>query len=334
LCAASEALASSGLGIDEMKQVGVAVGTAVGGISEFAEASETKTARGFSRISPKSVTKFPSNMTAYSIAEAFGTQGYCFTLTDACASGAKALHMAADAILLGHAEIMLVVGTEASLTAVGLGSFYNNGALSKRFEDPESISRPFDVDRDGFVMSEGAAAVILESRESAARRGVLPLASVLGHAFANDGSNAMAPTEDGLIQAETMHLALATSGLAPSDIGLIIPHATSTDTGDRAEANSYRLLWPERTPPISAVKASFGHTVGAAGLIEAIVAILAIETGIAPPTRNFVQADPCSEHLDIVTEPRDIELDYAMNVSNGIGGINSVGVFGRVREAT
>jgi len=251
--------------------------------------------------------------------------------TSACSSAGDAIGMAALAIRAGDADVMVAGGAEAPLCEISLAGFDAARALSRRNDDPEHASRPFDVDRDGFVMGEGGGVLVLEDSEHAAARGAPILAELRGYANVADAYHITQPTEGGDGGVRAMKRALDLAGVAPSEIDYINAHGTSTPINDRVETMAVKRVFGEGAHgvPMSSTKSMTGHLMGAAGAIEAIACLKAVETGVVPPTINYKTPDPDCDLDYVVNEARTAEVNTAMSNSFGFGGHNAVLVFSR-----
>jgi len=321
--AAADAFASAGeLGADPAR-CGVVVGTGVGGLITQEEQERELFARGPSRVSPFLVPMMMANATAALVAMKLGWTGPNFCIATACTAGTHALGEAARLVRDGSADIVLAGGTEACLTPIALASFARMGALSTRSDDPERASRPFDVDRDGFVIGEGAAFLMLERWDRAVSRGADIWGEVVGYGRNADAYHVTAPSPGGVGAAACMQLALADAGLEPSDVGHINAHGTSTELNDAAEAEAIVKVFGENGPPVTSVKGAIGHLIGAAGSVEAVASMLAVREGVVPPTVNHDRID--SEFaVDVVAgSPRSVPPAPMVSNSFGFGGHNA-----------
>lgn len=334
--AAREAIAHAGLSEDgderitrvDADRTGVLMGSGIGGAETWAEEYPRYLDKGPGRVSPMFVPKMLSNTAAGTIAIRSGARGPNMTVNTACAAGASAIHLSRDLLLAGAADVVLAGGVEAGVTGLSVSAFAQMGALTKN-PDPATASRPFDVARDGFVIGEGAAVLVLETAEHAAARGATALAVVAGAGASADAHHATAPPEDGGGARLAMQRALADAGLDPSAIGHLNAHGTSTPLNDAAEGRALRAVFGDHTDRIavSSTKGVTGHTLGAAGAIEAIFAIQALREGRIPPTANLIEQDP-EIALDVVAgEPRRVELEAVMSTSMGFGGQNAALIF-------
>ena len=328
VAAARMAEADAGLEIArEPDRIGASIGTAQGGVASLAACClGSKRAR----IHPSLVTAFMPNMAAGWVSIELGLRGPVTAPCTACAASAMAIGGGYDAIRLGRAEVMLCGGSEAGITPLAMASFAAMRALSRRNDDPAAASRPFDVDRDGFVMGEGAAVVVLEELEHARRRDATIYAELAGYGVSSDAYHITEPDSAGAGQARAMRLALADAGLEATDVDYINAHASSTGLGDQTETAAIKLALGDETArsiPISSIKGATGHCIGAAGAIEAAVTILAIRDQILPPTINYQTVDPACDLDYIPNTARHHQLDVALSNSFAFGGHNAVLVF-------
>jgi 3-oxoacyl-[acyl-carrier-protein] synthase II len=326
--AAQMAIDDAGLALtdEEKEEAGVVLGTAVGGtVIETEAAKQRMDSRGFMRVSPFHLTALPPNMAAFHVAEATGFHGHNSTTVTACAAGAQAIGDAMDLIRAGRAQVVLAGGTEATLCATAFASFAVMGALSSRNDDPGAASRPFDTERDGFLMSEGAAILVLESLEHARRRGAQVYAELVGYAANSDGYHAIAPNPEPTGPIKAMRQALAGAGFQPQDVDVINAHGTSTPLGDVAETKAIKAVFGERAyqVPITANKSMLGHGLGAAGAMETLASVLSIRDNQIPPTINLDQPDPECD-LDYVPRvARAARIDVVLKNSFGMGNQNA-----------
>jgi 3-oxoacyl-[acyl-carrier-protein] synthase II len=333
IAASGEALAHSGLDMSECPdEIGVMIGAGMGGLTTLEEQFRVLFEKGPSRVSPFLVPMFIADMASGQVSIQFGARGPNYNTVSACASGADALGAALETIRRGDAVAMLAGGAEATVTRMGLASFASSRALStKRNDDPEHASRPYDLERDGFVLGEGAATLVLEDLEHAQARGAEILAEFVSYGQSADAFHVTQPSENGEGAARAMQMALKKAGIAASDIDYINPHGTSTPLNDKFETMSIKAVFGEGAAavPISSTKSMVGHTLGACGGIEAAVTVLSIRDQRIHQTRNLEIPDPDCD-LDYVAEgPRDVAIDWAMSNSLGFGGHNSSLVFRR-----
>ncbi|HUR18255.1 MAG TPA: beta-ketoacyl-ACP synthase II [Acidimicrobiales bacterium] len=320
--AATDALADAGdLGADPGR-CAVVAGTGVGGLWTQEEEEKVLFAKGASRVSPFLVPMMMSNATAALIAMRHGWKGPNFCVTTACAAGTHAIGEATRLIHEGSADVVMAGGAEAAITPIALASFARMGALSTRSDEPGRASRPFDPDRDGFVMGEGAAFLVLERWDRAEARGARIYGEILGYGRNSDAHHITAPTPDGSGAVACMELALEDAGLAPADIGHVNSHGTSTPLNDAAEAEAIVKAFAGSAPPVTSTKGVTGHCIGAAGAVEAVAAVLSSAAGLVPPTANHDRTDPAIT-VDIVAgSPREVTGPVLSN-SFGFGGHNA-----------
>ncbi len=308
LSAARMAEADSGISVAAAPdRVGAAVATGIGGLGAFEDCFQTLLERGPDRTSPFSIVQIIPNMAAAWVSMELGTQGPLATETTACAASNMALGDGLDAIRLGRADVMFCGGTEAPVTRVGIAGFAAMRALSKRNDDPKRGSRPFDADRDGFVMGEAGAMLVLEELEHAKARGAKIYAELLGYGVSSDASHVTEPDQTGANPARAMKMAFADAGITPEEIGYVNAHGTSTPLGDPAETRVLKLALGEEQAyktPVSSTKGATGHCLGAAGAVEAIFTIFAVQRGLLPPTINYETPDPTCDLDYIPNEAR------------------------------
>jgi 3-oxoacyl-[acyl-carrier-protein] synthase II len=311
---------------EEKEHVAVVDGTAVGGaVIETEDGLRRLGTKSLMRISPNHLLSLPPNMAAFQIARTFGFRGYSSTTVTACAAGAQAIGDAAEVIRSGRAEIAVGGGTEATLTPVAFASFAVMRALSTRNHDPAGASRPFDVDRDGFVMSEGAAFYILENLEHAQRRGARIYAEVVGYAANSDGYHVIAPNPDPIGPIKAIRQALDDAGLGPEQIDYINAHGTGTPLGDVAETQAIKAVFGDRAYdiPVSASKSMLGHGLGASGAMEMIACVLAIRDQKISPTINLDEPDPECDLDYVAHTARAAKVDVVLKNSFGMGNQNA-----------
>jgi 3-oxoacyl-[acyl-carrier-protein] synthase II len=336
LVAARQALDEAGLPArfegDLAERTGVVLGTGLGGVGTLVEGFTTSAIRGPDRISPFLIPMGIPNVGAGQIAISFGMTGVNFTTVSACATGGHAIGEASEIIRRGDADVMVAGGAEAGIYEPMVGGFAAMRALSTRNDDPAGASRPFDTGRDGFVIGEGVGVVILEALEHAEARGVPILAELVGYGATADASHITLPAPGGIGAVRAARRAIEKAGLTAADIDHINAHATSTPEGDKAELQAMKAILGEHAGrvAITANKSMLGHTLGAAGAIEAIATIMAIREGCVPPTINLGDPDPEAEGLDLtanVASRRDIRI--ALSNSFGFGGQNTALIFAR-----
>jgi 3-oxoacyl-[acyl-carrier-protein] synthase II len=309
--------------------VGVLVGSGIGGLSTTHEQFKVLYDRGPDRISPFFITMMISDIAAGFISITFGAKGPNFAIVSACATSAHTIGEAWEMIRRGDARAMIAGGSECALTPIGVASFANMHALSRRNDNPQGASRPFDATRDGFVMSDGAGVMVLEDLEFARARGATILAELIGYAATADGYHITepAPGGEGLVRA--MQRAMQKAGIQPEEVNYINAHGTSTPFNDRTETASIKTAFGEHAYKlaISSTKSMTGHTLGAAGGIEAIFSVLALQHGVLPPTINLHHPDPDCDLDYVPNEARHRAISIAMSNSMGFGGHNACLIF-------
>jgi 3-oxoacyl-[acyl-carrier-protein] synthase II len=316
-------------------RVGVLLGTGLAGIETFESTVETLYSKGPRRVSPFAVPMTIPNMAPGMVAIDIGAKGPAFSYSSAFASSAHAIGEGARMILDGVCDAVIAGGSEAPITRIGLAGFSAMGALSTRNDDPAHAIRPFDGSRDGCVLGEGGAVLILEDRDLALVRGATILAEVVGYGTATDAFHLVQLPEDGEGLAASMRLALDDAGLHPNQIGYLNAHGTATDMNDRVETVAIKQAFGDHAYhlPISSTKASTGHLLGAAGSLEAVISIEAMRAGILPPTLNQHQPDSRCDLDYIPGTARTVDVDYVMTNSMGFGGHNAVLVFANAQRA-
>jgi len=327
MVSSSEAITQAGLTQNiDMDRVGVIIGSGVGGIQTLEDQCNIYSSRGQRRVSPFFVPRMIANIAAGNLAIKYGFKGPNQTIISACASGTDAIGLAARAIQYGDADVMITGGTEASITGLTISGFANIKALSTRNEDPESASRPFDAERDGFVLGEGSASIVLEELSHAEKRGASILAEFVGYGSTDDAFHITQPSEGGKGAIKAMQKALDDANLSVNDIDYINAHGTSTPFNDKTESAAIASLFGDHTKKlkVSSTKSMVGHALGASGALEAIACIQAIQSGILPPTINYTNPDPeCT--LDYVpNNSQESNINAAMSNSFGFGGHNGV----------
>lgn len=332
LVAAEEAIADAGLEANaDRDRSGVVIGTAIGGIVTLLDSYDAMLERGARRVSPFTVPMTLPNMPAGYVSMQHGLRGPIGCPVGACASGAQALGAAARLIERGDAELVVAGGTEAAVHPLVIAAFAAMRALSTRNDEPERASRPFDLDRDGFVLGEGAGVVVLEAAEHAEARGARVRAEWLGYGEAADASHPASPAEDAGGARLAMERALGDAGLAPEQVDAINAHATSTPAGDRSETMAIRSVFGAHADrlPVSATKSATGHLLGAAGAVEAILCVLALEAGLLPPTINLDRLDPACALDHVAPKARECELRALLSNAFGFGGVSASLLLGR-----
>jgi 3-oxoacyl-[acyl-carrier-protein] synthase II len=319
----------------EAERTGVIFGTGLGGVGTLVDGITINALRGPDRISPFFIPMGIPNVGAGQIAISFGMTGPNFTTASACASSGHAIGEAWEAIRRGDADTMIAGGSEAGIYEPLVGGFDSMHALSRRNDDPEAASRPFDQGRDGFVPGEGSGAVVLEELDHARARGATILAELIGYGATADASHITLPAPGGIGAVLAAARALAKAGIGPTDIDHINAHATSTPEGDRAELQAIKAILGDNAArvPITANKSMVGHTLGAAGAIEAIITIQSIRHGCVPPTINLDDPDPEAEGLDLTpNRAASHDIEIALSNSFGFGGQNTALIFRRWAE--
>ena len=320
--AAEEALKMSKLEI-EPTRTGIVMGTAMNGIATIAFTQEALTGASHKKVGPRFIPKILGNVAAANIAIEHNIQGPSFTVSTACSSGGDAINTAAMCINTGKADVMLAVGAESVLCPLVIYSLANAKALSRNNENPTGASRPFDKNRDGFVIGEGGGAIVLETEEHALKRGATIYAELLGCGNTCDAYHVTAPHPDGRGAADCMRIALEDAGITPDAVGYINAHGTATPKGDSVETKAIKEVFKDNVPLVSSTKGATGHMMGAGGITEVISCIKAIETGIIPPTINLETPDEECDLDYVPNKARKVQVDIAMSNAFGFGGQNS-----------
>ncbi|MBX3071042.1 MAG: beta-ketoacyl-ACP synthase II [Thermomicrobiales bacterium] len=335
--AASEALKNAQFEItdDNRERVGVIVNTGGGGIPVMEVEVEHMLEKGPKWVHPLLIALFAPNMASCQVSMVFGIHGPTVTSSAACASGIQAFVQGYQMLERNEVDLVIAGGSEAGLRRTSVTAMANMGALSKRNDDPEGASRPFDLGRDGFVFAEGAGLLILEREEHALNRGAPILAELTGGAFTSDAFHITAPNPDGVHAGRAMSLAIERSGLLPSDIDYVAAHATATPLGDIAETDAVKRAFGDHAYKLalSANKSMVGHLLGAAGGVSAIACVYAIRDGIVPPTINLTDPDPKCDLDYVPNVARKMTVDAALANGFGFGGQNAVAVFKRYEAA-
>lgn len=328
-----EAMAHADLTVDETNRdrVGVLIGSGIGGITTLLEQVEVMRQRGPERVSPFLISMMISDTAAGTIAIQTGARGPNMAIATACASGANAIGEAAEMIRRGAADVMLAGASEASIVPLAMAGMNVMGALSTRNEAPEQASRPFDKDRDGFLMGEGAAVLVLESLEHARARGAHILCELTGYGASDDAHHISAPAENGAGAALAMRLALEDAGFKPEEIDYVNAHGTSTVLNDKSETAAIKTVFGEQAYniPISSTKSMTGHLLGASGALEAVVCAQVLQEGILPPTINYETPDPDCDLDYVPNQARRAQPRHVMSNSFGFGGHNATLIFSR-----
>lgn len=334
VAAALQAVEQAGLTIDDHNRdrVGVVIGTGIGGIATLFEQMQVFDQRGPGRVSPFLVPMMLPDTGAAMIAIHLGARGPNMAVVTACATGSNAVGEAAELIRRGQADVVLAGGSEAAIVPIAMAGLNVMTALSTHNEDPQRASRPFDRTRDGFVMGEGAAVLVLESLEYAQARQARPLAEVSGYGFTNDAYHISAPAENGAGAARCMQMALDSAGLGAADIDYINAHGTSTPLNDKSETAAIKTVFGARayTTPVSSTKSMTGHLLGASGALEALICVQVLQHGILPPTINYETPDPECDLDYVPNHARRAAARQVMSNSFGFGGHNASLILSRV----
>jgi 3-oxoacyl-[acyl-carrier-protein] synthase II len=327
VAAARQAEEDSGFEVEpEAERVGASIATGIGGLQAFQDCYDMLLQRGPDRVNPFSIPQIIPNMGAAWVSMELGTRGPLSSQCTACAASNMAIGEAADMIRLGRADVVFAGGTEAGITPVGIAGFSAMRALARRNDEPERASRPFDADRSGFVMGEAGGVIVLEELEHARSRGAKIYAEMLGYGLSSDAAHVTEPDPSGSNPARAMAMAFSDASIEPGDVDYINAHGTSTPLGDASETKVIKLALGEENAaktPVSSTKGATGHCLGAAGAVEAIFTILAIDTDTLPPTINYETPDPQCDLDYIPNEARKAEVKVAVSNSFGFGGHNA-----------
>ncbi len=327
VAAARMALEDAKLEINEGNagDIGVSIGSGIGGIKTLEEQARVLFEKGPNRVSPLLIPMMIPDMASGFVSIVVGARGPNHALVTACASAAHSIGHSMHLIQNGHAKVMITGGAEAAISPLPVAGFTSSGALSTRNDDPKSASRPFDLNRDGFVMGEGAGIIILEELEHALKRGATIYAELVGFGETGDAYHITAPHPEGFGAAEAMRLAIADAGIQPEQIGYINAHGTSTPANDKLETMAIKAVFGEaaRKVAVSSTKSMTGHLLGAAGGVEAIASVLALKEGIIPPTINYQTPDPECDLDYVPNEARKASFEYCLSNSLGFGGHNA-----------
>jgi len=338
MAASQEAAKQAEIKIDSASQdnIGVIIGSGLGGLDTLAKQVRRLQDRGPNRVSPFLVPMMSADMAAAQVSIMLGARGSSLSTTSSCCSGADGIGTAYETIKRGDARAILAGGSEAAVNPIGVAAFSAIRALSTQNSAPKLASRPFDSQRDGFVLSEGAGVLMLEDLGSAQSRGANILAEVTGYGTSSDAHHITQPPETGAGMAQAMRMALNKAGLEPSEIDYINAHGTSTPLNDRIETKSIKAVFGEHADkvPISSTKSMMGHLIGAGGAVEAAICIMVIQNGMIPPTINLTHPDPDCDLDYVPNVARRARVNTALSNSFGFGGHNSVLVFSRYSEVT
>ncbi len=330
--ASHEALSHAGLLTDnntnttyQAHRMGCILGVGVGGLPEIENTAKIMFEKGPKRISPFFIPAIIPNMTAGFVSIRFGLQGLNYSISSACASAAHAITAASYEIMNGRQDVMVTGGSEAVVCALGMSGFINMKALSRRNEEPARASRPFDTDRDGFVMGEGAGVLVLENYDKAVARGATIYAEIVGHGATSDAHHITAPHPEGEGAFRCMSMAVENAGVKLTDVGYVNAHGTSTPLGDIGETKAIKKTFGDHSKNlfVSSTKSMTGHLLGAAGGIETIFCAMALHTGIIPPTINLENQDPFCDLNYVPNKAIKADIKYALNNSFGFGGTNA-----------
>ncbi len=338
LIVAAARMAEQDAGLEIAKEpdrIGAAIATGIGGLKAFQDCHAELLERGPDRVNPFSIPEIIPNMGAAWVSMQLGTQGPLSSQCTACAASNMAIGDGLDAIRLGRADVMLCGGTEAPVTEVGIAGFSAMRALSRRNDEPEKASRPFDAERDGFVMGEAGAVVVLEALEHAQARGAKIYAELVGYGVSSDAQHITEPDPSGKNPARAMTMAFHDAGISPDEIDYINAHGTSTPLGDASETRVLKLALGEenaRKTPVSSTKGATGHCLGAAGAVEAMFTTLAVNRGALPPTINYEEPDPQCDLDYIPNESREADVRVGVSNSFGFGGHNATIVVRRFED--
>ena len=336
LVAAHEAVGDSGLDFskEDPYRCGVIMGSGIGGLHEIEEQMTRMVLKGPDRVSPFTVPKMMLNAAGGNLSIRYGLRGVNYSVATACASANNAIGDAFKAIQHGIADVIITGGSEAAITQMGLAGFQNMKALSMRNDDPTKASRPFEIDRDGFVLSEGAGLIVLEEYEHAKARGAKIYCEVLGFGASADAGHITQPDDAGTGAGRAMADALADAQINPSDVGYINAHGTSTPLGDKAETNAIKRVFGEHAKKVSvsSTKSQLGHTLGASGGIELVASVKALVSGVIPPTINLENPDPACDLDYTPNTAREKRFTVAMSNSFGFGGHNASVVVGALKN--
>lgn len=337
VAAGFQAVKNSNLTIDESNKddIGVFIGSGIGGLTTLFEQAKVLVEKGPDRVSPFLAPMMISDIAAAQISIMLGVRGPNMCMTSACSSGSDAIGAATEYIKNGNAQVMIAGGAEAIINPLGVTAFSQLKALSTRNNEPQKASRPFDKDRDGFIIAEGAAVLILESMEHALRRGANILAEIVGYGATADSFHVTQPLESGAGAAKAMQLAMRRGNIMPDEIDYINAHGTSTQLNDAMETKAIKTVFGERAYkiPVSSTKSMTGHLIGCAGAIEPAICIMTILNGVIPPTINYDTPDPACDLDYVPNKARQANVTTALTNSFGFGGHNSVLILRRFSEA-
>jgi 3-oxoacyl-[acyl-carrier-protein] synthase II len=333
LAVALQAMQDAGLSVSESNRdrIGVVIGTGIGGMTTVIEQTQVFVERGPSRLSPFFVPMMLPDTAASMVAIQLGVRGPNMAVVTACATGTNAVGEAAEIIRRGQADVILAGGSESAIIPIAIGGMNVMGALSTRNDDPQRASRPFDLNRDGFVIGEGAAVLVLENLEFAQKRGARILAEISGYGTSNDAYHISAPAENGAGAALCMRMALENAGLGVGEIDYINAHGTSTPLNDKSETAAIKTVFGERAYhlPISSTKSMTGHLLGASGALEALICVKILQDAVLPPTINYETPDPECDLDYVPNVARPLQVQRLMSNSFGFGGHNATIILSR-----
>ncbi len=333
LASATDAVVDSGIDFstEDPFRCGVVIGSGIGGLAEFEAQHERLLTKGIDKVSPFTIPKLMVNSASGHVSSKYGIKGPNTAVATACASAANSIGEALRTIQSGDADVMVTGGSEAALTPMGLAGFQNMRALSFRSDAPQQASRPFDADRDGFVLAEGAGIIVIEELEHARARGARIYAELLGYGASGDAGHITQPDEHGTGAARAMSMALEDAALSPQDVHYVNAHGTSTPLGDKAETAAIKKVFGPhaRSLAVSSTKSQLGHSLGASGGIEMVVCALTITRGVISPTINLENPDPDCDLDYTANQAREATVDLAMSNSFGFGGHNASLLLGR-----
>jgi len=336
VAASLQALEQSGMKISAINQnnIGIIIGSGIGGLTTLFEQTKILLEKGIDRVSPFLIPMMMPNIAAAQVSIVLGVKGPNLCTTSACSSGSDAIGVAYEIIKRGDAEVMIAGGSETIINPVGVGAFNAMKAISTRNNEPQLASRPFDAERDGFVIGEGAGILILESLPFAQRRGAKILAEMIGYGASGDAYHITAPLENGEGAAKAIKMAMDKAGVKPNEIDYINAHGTSTPLNDKMETKAIKIVFGAHAYkiPISSTKSMLGHLIGGAGAVEAAICIMVIRNGIIPPTINLTHPDPECDLDYVPNVARQAKVTAALSNSFGFGGHNSVLVFREYSE--
>jgi len=336
VAASLQAVEQAGIKINTINQdnIGIVIGSGIGGLTTLFEQTKILLEKGLDRVSPFLIPMMMPNIAAAQVSIVLGVKGPNLCTTSACSSGSDAIGVAYEIIRRGDAQVMITGGSETIINPIGVSAFNAMKAISTRNNEPQLASRPFDAERDGFVIGEGAGILILESLSFAQRRGAKALAEIVGYGASGDAYHITAPLESGEGAAKAMQMALDKAGVKPNEIDYINAHGTSTQLNDKMETKAIKTVFGAHAYkiPISSTKSMMGHLIGGAGAVEAAITIMVIQNAVIPPTINLTHPDPECDLDYVPNVARQAKVTTAMSNSFGFGGHNSVLVFREYSE--